>query len=121
MKQRPTEPARLHELLSRRIAILDGAMGTMIQAHKLDESGFRGRQFAKHSCDLKGNNDLLCITQPEIVESIHRQYLLAGADIVETNTFNSTKISLADYKLEHVAYDLNLAGARVARKAVDSI
>ncbi|MFQ5992011.1 MAG: methionine synthase [Nitrospiraceae bacterium] len=121
MKQSPTQPTSLHELLSRRIAILDGAMGTMIQAHKLDESGFRGRQFASHSCDLKGNNDLLCITQPEIVESIHRQYLLAGADIVETNTFNSTKISLADYKLEHVAYDLNLAGARVARKAVDSI
>ncbi len=122
MIQAYTNPsaARLEELVRRRIVILDGAMGTMIQQHQLDEASFRGKPFAKHSHDLKGCNDLLCLTQPEIVETIHRQYLEAGADIVETNTFNSTSISLADYKLESLAYDLNLAGARVARKAADA-
>ncbi|MGH7208535.1 MAG: homocysteine S-methyltransferase family protein, partial [Nitrospiraceae bacterium] len=109
----------LEDILRRRIAILDGAMGTMIQAHKLDEAAFRGEQFARHPSDLKGCNDLLCITQPHIVERIHRQYLESGADIIETNTFNSTSISMADYKLEHLVYDLNVAGARVARKAVE--
>jgi 5-methyltetrahydrofolate--homocysteine methyltransferase len=111
----------LDQLLKRRIVILDGAMGTMIQAYKLDESGFRGRQFAKHPRDLKGCNDLLCITQPQVVEAIHTEYLQAGADIIETNTFNSTSISMADYQLEDVVYDLNVAGARAARKAVDGI
>src|SRR5881296_1407552 len=111
---------QLEQLLQTRIAILDGAMGTMIQAHRLDESGFRGRQFATHPSDLKGCNDLLCITRPELVERIHRQYLEAGADIIETNTFNSTSISMADYKLEHLVYDLNVAGARVARRAVEA-
>ncbi|TLY29811.1 MAG: 5-methyltetrahydrofolate--homocysteine methyltransferase, partial [Nitrospirae bacterium] len=85
---------QLEQLLQTRIAILDGAMGTMIQAQRLDESGFRGRQFANHPSDLKGCNDLLCITRPELVEAIHRQYLEAGADIIETNTFNSTSISM---------------------------
>src|SRR5712691_2177222 len=112
---------QIERLLQTRIAILDGAMGTMIQAQRLDESGFRGRQFANHPSDLKGCNDLLCITRPELVEAIHRQYLDAGADIIETNTFNSTSISMADYKLEAHVYDLNLAGARVARKAVDVV
>ncbi len=123
MSQAYTKPsaARLEELVRRRIVILDGAMGTMIQQHKLDEAAFRGKPFAKHPHDLKGCNDLLCLTQPEIVETIHRQYLEAGADIIETNTFNSTSISLADYKLESLAYDLNLAGARVARKAADAV
>ena len=111
----------LANLLQRRIVILDGAMGTMIQSYQLDESGYRGRQFANHSSDLKGCNDLLCLTQSEIVETIHRQYLEAGADIIETNTFNSTSISMADYHLEHLVYDLNLAGARVARKAVEAV
>jgi 5-methyltetrahydrofolate--homocysteine methyltransferase len=111
----------LERILRSRIAILDGAMGTMIQAHRLDEAGFRGRQFANHPSDLKGCNDLLCLTRPELVEAIHRQYLDAGADIIETNTFNSTAISLADYHLEHVVYDLNVAGARVARKAVEKV
>src|SRR5437867_3226422 len=111
----------LERILRSRIAILDGAMGTMIQAHRLDEAGFRGRQFANHPYDLKGCNDLLCLTRPELVEAIHRQYLDAGADIIETNTFNSTAISLADYKLEDVVYDLNLAGARVARKAAEKV
>src|SRR5881296_3019466 len=111
---------QIEQLLETRIAILDGAMGTMIQAQRLDESGFRGRQFANHPSDLKGCNDLLCITRPELVERIHRQYLEAGADIIETNTFNSTSISMADYKLEHLVYDLNVAGARVARRAVEA-
>ena len=113
--------AELEDILRRRIAIIDGAMGTMIQSHKLDESGYRGQQFAHHPHDLKGCNDLLCLTQPNIIESIHREYLEAGADIIETNTFNSTSISMADYKLEHVVYDLNVAGATVARNAVATV
>jgi 5-methyltetrahydrofolate--homocysteine methyltransferase len=112
---------QIERLLQTRIAILDGAMGTMIQAHRLDEAGFRGRRFADHPSDLKGCNDLLCLTRPELVEAIHRQYLDAGADIIETNTFNSTAISMADYKLEPYVYGLNLAGARVARKAVEAV
>jgi 5-methyltetrahydrofolate--homocysteine methyltransferase len=113
--------AELEGLLSHRIAIIDGAMGTMIQSHKLDESGYRGRQFADHPHDLKGCNDLLCLTQPGIIESIHRQYLEAGADIVETNTFNSTSVSMADYRLEQAVYDINVAGARLARNAVATV
>src|SRR5438132_13310398 len=112
---------QIERLLQTRIAILDGAMGTMIQAQRLDESGFRGRQFVNHPSDLKGCNGLLCITRPELVEAIHRQYLEAGADIIETNTFNSTSISMADYKLEHLVYDLNVAGARVARRDVEQV
>ena len=112
---------RLEEVLESRIAILDGAMGTMIQTYELDEAGYRGRQWADHPKDLKGCNDLLSITQPGIIETIHRQYLEAGADIIETNTFNSTSISMADYQLENRVYDLNLAGATVARRAVDVI
>jgi 5-methyltetrahydrofolate--homocysteine methyltransferase len=114
-------PLELEQLLRRRIAILDGAMGTMIQARQLDEAGFRGRQFADHPTDLKGCNDLLCLTQPAIIEDIHRQYLESGADIIETNTFNSTAISMADYKLEPVVYDLNVAGAKAARRAVEAV
>jgi 5-methyltetrahydrofolate--homocysteine methyltransferase len=111
----------LKKLLSERIVVIDGAMGTMIQSYRLDERDYRGRQFANHSCDLKGNNDLLSITQPQIVEDIHRQFMEAGADIIETNTFNSTAISLSDYNLESLVYDLNLAAARVARRAVESV
>jgi len=111
----------LQQIMQQRIAIIDGAMGTMIQTHRLDEAAFRGRQFAGHPHDLKGCNDLLCLTQPAIVAGIHREFLDAGADIIETNTFNSTAISLADYKLEQLAYDLNLAGARVARSAVEAV
>jgi 5-methyltetrahydrofolate--homocysteine methyltransferase len=112
---------RIEQLLQSRIAILDGAMGTMIQTHKLDEAAFRGAQFARHPRDLKGCNDLLCLTMPDLIETIHRQYLEAGADIIETNTFNSTSISMADYQLEAQAYELNLAGARVARRAADAV
>ena len=89
----PDRTAELHDLLRRRILILDGAMGTMIQRYKLDEADYRGDAFADHPRDLKGDNDLLCLTQPEIIEEIHRQYLEAGADIIETNTFNAQAIS----------------------------
>ena len=114
-----TAEARLRALLHERIVVLDGAMGTMIQREKLDEAGYRGARFKDHPRDLKGANDLLVLTQPAIVEGIHRQYLEAGADIVETNTFNAQAISLADYGLESLAYELNVAAARVARKAVE--
>ncbi|MFQ5971425.1 MAG: methionine synthase [Alphaproteobacteria bacterium] len=107
--------AHLEALLRERILLLDGAMGTMIQAHGLEESDFRGRQFADHPCDLKGNNDVLNLTRPRIIAEIHRIYLEAGADILETNTFNSTAISQSDYGLEDHVYDLNHEGARIAR------
>src|SRR5687768_18611989 len=109
--------ARIKTLLQERIVVIDGAMGTMIQGYELDEAGFRGRELADHPRDLKGDNDLLNLTQPKIVEEIHAQYLDAGADIVETNTFNSTAIAQADYGLEDRAYDLNVAGGRAARQA----
>ena len=112
--------ARLRALLGRRIAVIDGAMGTMIQRERLDEAAYRGERFRNHPKDLKGANDLLVLTQPEIVEKIHRQYLEAGADILETNTFNAQAISLADYGLEPLAYELNAAAARLARSAVDA-
>jgi 5-methyltetrahydrofolate--homocysteine methyltransferase len=112
--------AAIATLLQERILIIDGAMGTMIQAHKLHEDDYRGKQFAGHGRELKGCNDLLSITQPAIIEGIHRQYLEAGADIIETNTFNSTSISLTDYGLEDAAYDINVAAARAARRAADA-
>ncbi len=112
---------QLRHLLSERILLLDGAMGTMIQARKLREKDFRGEYFAAHSKDLKGCNDLLCLTQPGLISEIHFQYLEAGADIVETNTFNSTSISLADYQLEPWVYELNVAGAKAAKKAVERL
>src|ERR671918_1992293 len=111
----------LRRLLAERILVLDGAMGTMIQWHKLDEKAFRGDRFAGHSHDLKGCNDVLCLTQPELITNIHVQYLEAGADIIETNTFNSTSVSMADYKLEADIYDINVAGARAAKSAVEAI
>jgi len=112
---------KLRQLLTERVLLFDGAMGTMIQSHKLDEKAFRGVKFAAHSHDLKGCNDALCLTQPNLVTEIHVQYLEAGADIIETNTFNSTSVSMADYKLEPYAYELNVAGARAARKAVERV
>lgn len=112
---------RLQELIQQRIVILDGAMGTMIQRHKLEEADFRGTRFANHPCDVKGNNDLLALTQPDLIASIHQEYLEAGADIIETNTFNSNSISMADYKMEPLAYELNVAGATAARKAVEAV
>ncbi len=96
-------------------------MGTMIQRHKLDENSFRGGRFKDHSIDLKGNNDLLSLTQPEIIKDIHRQYLEAGSDIIETNTFSSTSIAQADYGLKDIAYELNKASAELAREAADGV
>ena len=103
------------DLLARKIAVLDGAMGTMIQKHRLDEEHFRGTRFAEHGRDLKGNNDLLCLTQPKLIKGIHLSFLNVGADIIETNSFNATSISQSDYGLEHIVRDLNIAAARVAR------
>jgi 5-methyltetrahydrofolate--homocysteine methyltransferase len=111
----------LENILNRKIMVMDGAMGTMIQTYQLGEAEFRGAHFKNHGCDLKGNNDLLSLTQPKIIEDIHVQYLQAGADIIETNTFNSNAISMADYRLESLAYDMNVAGAQVACKAVERI
>src|SRR5437870_7415867 len=109
----------IEQLLRNRIAVLDGPMGTMIQTFNLDESSYRGH-FKEHQADLKGNNDLLNLTQPGIIKSIHDQYLEAGADILETNTFNSNAISMSDYKMESLVYELNLAGAKLARNAADA-
>ncbi len=110
---------RLHQLLAQRILILDGAMGTMIQRRGLHEQDFRGERLRAHPSDLKGNNDLLILTRPDVIGDIHREYLAAGADIIETNTFSSTRIAQADYGLEPLAYELNVEGARIARTAAD--
>ncbi len=136
----PDRAEKLLAALRSRILIIDGAMGTMIQRHRLEEADYRGERFvdgydSQHTedghvhgpgCDhgghdLKGNNDLLLLTRPEIIAGIHRAYLEAGADLVETNTFNATSVSQADYHLEHLVYELNKAGARVAREACDAI
>ncbi|MCG6937070.1 MAG: methionine synthase [Gammaproteobacteria bacterium] len=109
----------LHEALKQRILLLDGAMGTMIQRHKLDEAAYRGERFADWPSDLKGNNDLLAITQPNIIQGIHEQYLQAGADIIETNTFNATRVAMADYGMQDITYEINVAAARLARKVAD--
>jgi 5-methyltetrahydrofolate--homocysteine methyltransferase len=104
--------------LEKRILVIDGAMGTMIQRHKLTEEDYRGERFKDWHSDVKGNNDLLCITQPEIIKGIHKEYLAAGADIIETNTFSSTVIAMADYDMQSLAYELNVAAAKCARDAV---
>ncbi len=110
----------IKELLNERILVLDGAMGTMIQQHQLAEADFRGAQFADHPRDLKGNNDILCLTQPAVIRQIHDAYLEAGADIIETNTFNANRISQADYSLEAEVYALNVRAAEIAREAADA-
>ncbi|MFM7720910.1 MAG: homocysteine S-methyltransferase family protein [Sediminibacterium sp.] len=107
------------EALQERILVIDGAMGTMIQRHKLTEEDYRGTRFANWHSDVKGNNDLLCITQPAIITGIHLQYLEAGADIIETNTFSSTSIAMADYDMQELAYELNVAAAKCVRDAID--
>lgn len=109
----------IQDCLKERILIIDGAMGTMIQRYKLEEEDYRGERFKDWHCDVKGNNDLLSITRPDIIEAIHKQYLEAGADIIETNTFSSTVIAQADYDMQSIAYELNVASAKVARKAAD--
>jgi len=111
---------QLSELAQQKILILDGAMGTMIQKYKLTEEDFRSKRFADHHKLIKGNNDILSITRPDIIQQIHLQYLQAGADIIETNTFNAQKISLADYDMEPLAYEINFESARCARKAVEA-
>jgi 5-methyltetrahydrofolate--homocysteine methyltransferase len=127
----PDRVATLHAALAERILIIDGAMGTMIQRHRLEEADYRGERFAgghdsTHAhgdgCghDLKGNNDLLLLSKPEVIAGVHAEYLDAGADLVETNTFNATAVSQADYHLEHLVYELNREGARVARECCDA-
>jgi 5-methyltetrahydrofolate--homocysteine methyltransferase len=111
--------ACLRDAARERILILDGAMGTMIQRHRLDEADYRGERFKDWPRDLKGNNDLLVLTQPDIIRGIHEAYLEAGADIIETNTFNAQTISMADYGMESLAFEINLAAARLARDAAD--
>ncbi len=112
--------AALKREAKQRILILDGAMGTMIQRYKLDEAGYRGTRFKDHTHDLKGNNDLLVLSQPKIISEIHNAYLEAGADIIETNTFNAQAISQADYGLADIAYEMNVAAAKLAREAADA-
>ena len=108
----------IKDLLGERILIIDGAMGTMIQRYKLTEADYRGDRFKDWPSDLKGNNDLLCLTQPQIIKEIHKNYLKAGADIIETNTFNAQAVSLADYHMQEFAYEINLAAAKIAREAI---
>ena len=123
----PTPPAvaepacisPLPALLRERLLVLDGAMGTMIQRYPLEEADFRGARFADHSRPLRGNNDLLSLTRPDIIRAIHAEYFAAGADMVETNTFSGTTIAQADYGLEHVVYELNYESARLARAVAD--
>uniref|UniRef100_A0AAQ4QCU2 Methionine synthase n=1 Tax=Gasterosteus aculeatus aculeatus TaxID=481459 RepID=A0AAQ4QCU2_GASAC len=113
--------SELRAVLQQRIMVLDGGMGTMIQQHKLEEEDFRSEEFKDHPLPLKGNNDLLSLTQPNIIYNIHKDYLLAGADVIETNTFSSTSVAQADYGLEHMAYRLNRASAELARRAADEV
>ena len=115
-----TRGALLPALLQQSIAIIDGAMGTMIQRYRLSEADFRGERFADHPKDLKGNNDLLQLTRPDVVRAIHDAYLAAGADIIETNTFGATSVAQEDYGLAHAARDINLAAAQIARQAADA-
>jgi 5-methyltetrahydrofolate--homocysteine methyltransferase len=109
----------IKDLLNERIVIIDGAMGTMIQRHQLTEADYRGERFKDWPTDIKGNNDLLSLTQPQIIKEIHKAYLAAGADIIETNTFNAQRVSLADYHMEELAYEINLAAAKIARQSVE--
>ncbi len=107
------------ELLRNRILVLDGAMGTMIQRYKLEDADYRGERFKDFPHDLKGNNDLLSLTQPQIIKEIHRQYFEAGADIAETNTFSGTSIAMADYHMENLVYELNYQSARLAKEVAE--
>ncbi|TAL88494.1 MAG: methionine synthase, partial [Candidimonas sp.] len=115
-----TRGAEFARLLGSRILVLDGAMGTMIQQYKLSEIEFRGTRFADHGKDVKGNNELLSLVRPDIILDIHKQYLEAGADVIETNTFGATTVALGDYDLGELAYELNLESAKLARAACDA-
>lgn len=110
---------KIEDVLKERILVLDGAMGTMIQRYTLEEEDFRGERFKDHAHPLKGNNDLLSITRPDIIKEIHRQYLVAGSDIIETNTFSSTRVAQADYHLETLAYELNYQSAKIAKEVAE--
>ena len=120
-QHRPDPTEALTALLSERIVVIDGAMGTAIQRDRPDEAGYRGERFADWPSDVQGNNDLLSVTQPHIIAAIHREYLEAGADLIETNTFNATAISLSDYGMEELAYELNYASAALARREADAM
>ena len=113
-----TRGARLPELLKQRIVIIDGAMGTMIQRYKLQEADYRGERFKDHPKDIKGNNEMLQLVKPEVLREIHSQYLAAGADIIETNTFGATTVAQADYGMENLAYEMNLESAKIAALAL---
>jgi 5-methyltetrahydrofolate--homocysteine methyltransferase len=113
-----TQEKELRQLLAERILIIDGAMGTMVQRFKLQEEDYRGERFKDWHIDLKGNNDLLVLTRPDVIKNIHRQYLDAGADIIETNTFNAQAVSMADYEMQHLSYEINVAAAKLAKEAV---
>jgi len=121
MSNRESRIQALKQALQERILILDGGMGTMIQGYNLEEADYRGERWADYHLDIKGNNDLLSITQPDIIQAIHTAYLEAGADILETNTFNATRVSQADYEMEDIARELNVEGARMARLAADAM
>lgn len=118
---RQSRIAALKSALENHVVILDGAAGTFIQGYELDEAGYRGERFADWSCDIKGNNDILNLSRPEIVREMHEAYLAAGAEILETNTFSATTIAQADYDMEDLAYELNVEGARLAREAADAV
>ena len=109
----------LEQVAAQRILVLDGAMGTMLQRRKLQEADYRGERFASHPRDLRGNHDVLVLTRPDVVEDVHEQYFEAGADIVETNTFNGTAIAQADYGMEPLVYEMNVEAARLARRVAD--
>lgn len=119
MSNRLTRIQQLKDLLQQRVVVLDGAMGTMIQNLNLSEEDFRGTRFADWHMDIKGNNDILCITQPQLIKDIHLAFLRKGVDIIETNSFNATTIAQADYDMEGIVTELNIAAAKVAREAAD--
>ncbi len=120
MSQSTSRIAQLTTALKNRILVIDGAMGSLIQSYKLEEADYRGARFADFHTDLKGNNDLLTLTRPDVIREIHQAYLDAGADVIETNTFNSTAIAQGDYELQEIAEELNRAGAAVAREVADA-
>ena len=115
MTQTYTRAQQLPEILKQRIVILDGAMGTMIQRYKLTEADYRGARFTEHHVDVKGNNELLLLTRPEVIREIHEQYLAAGADLIETNTFGATSVAQEDYDMAELAYEMNVVAAQIAR------
>ena len=119
MTQAYTRAQQLPEILKQRIVILDGAMGTMIQRYKLTEADYRGARFTEHHVDVKGNNELLLLTRPDVIREIHEQYLAAGADLIETNTFGATSVAQEDYDMAELAYEMNVVAAQIAREACD--